>query len=517
MGDKYLLGIDNGTTVTKAALFDLEGRTIAVGSSKEVKVSHPEPGWAEQSMDELWQATVVAIRQCLEQAGVDPVAIAGLSFSGHGGGVWLLDENGRPVRNAIIWLDARAKPYLDQWAADGRADQLYDESGWNLFPGIGPCAIFPWLMEHEPESLERAAVNLTSKDWVKYCLTGELNTDLTMASIAHMSYQTKDYSDRILELTGISRYRPLFSPIVAPWEVAGHITAKAAAETGLVEGTPVAAGCWDGTSSALGAGAVAEGEAASVIGTSGVHLVVANKPDLDPDRVYSLMYHTVPGLYAKNSLSMLAAGNLNWFEREFCLAEKEEGEKRGVSIYQVINEEVAGVPVGAGGILYLPFLQGERAPFVLPEARGVFFGLGDWHNRAHLLRALYEGVALSMRDNYTAMQKGAPLKTTYLTGGGSASEVWCQIMADCTGNTMRISSGEELGARGAAINAGVAVGLFPNHKSAVEQMVGIEREYTPDTNVKARYDTLYRLYTGLIKAVWPLWKQMDEAGVADWK
>jgi sugar (pentulose or hexulose) kinase len=258
------------------------------------------------------------------------------------------------------------------------------------------------------------------------------------------------------------------------------------------------------------------GEAASVIGTAGVHVVVSDKPDLDQERVYSLMYHTVPDRYIKNSLSMLAAGNLNWFEREFCLAEQQEADKQGVSIYDVINKEVAEAPIGAGGVIYLPFLQGERAPFVLPEARGLFFGLGDWHKRSHLLRALYEGVALSMRDNYTAMQKGDPLKTTYLTGGGSASEVWCQIMANCTGNVMRVSAGEELGARGAAINAGVAVGLFSDHKAAVQQMVDIKREYEPEAEKKARYDELYELYRDLIKAVWPIWKQSGEIGVANW-
>lgn len=516
MGEQYLLGIDNGTTVTKAALFDIKGRPAAIGSSKEVRVSHPEPGWAEQNMDELWQATVTAIRECLAKAHIDPAAIAGISFSGHGGGVWLLDKAGRPVREAIIWLDGRAKSYLDQWAADGRADELYDHSGWSLFPGIGACVIFPWLIEHEPESLSRASVTLSSKDWVKYCLTGELSLDLTMASIAHMDYQTKDYSTAVMELSGISRYRSLFPPLVAPWEIAGRVTAEAARLTGLVEGTPVAGGAWDGTSSALGAGSVKVGEAASVIGTAGVHVVVSDKPDLDPERVYSLMYHTVPGLYVKNALSMLAAGNLNWFEREFCLAERQEAEKQGVSIYDVINQTVAEVPTGAGGVIYLPFLQGERAPFVLPEARGVFFGLGDWHKRGHLLRALYEGVALSMRDNYTAMQKRVPLKTTYLTGGGSASEVWCQILADCTGNAMRVSAGEELGARGAAINAAVAVGLFADHQEAVEQMVDIEREYEPDAQKKARYDELYRLYRNLIEAVWPVWKQSGQVDIANW-
>jgi sugar (pentulose or hexulose) kinase len=511
----YLLGIDNGTTVTKAALFDLQGREIAVGS-QEVPLKHPEPGWAEQDMNEIWQAAVHAIRQCLQEAKIDPATIKGISLSGHGGGVWLLDRQGRPVRDAIIWLDGRAKPYLDRWAADGRLAELYDESGWTLFAGIGACTIFPWLMEHEPQSLEQAQVNLFSKDWIKFRLTGELNADQTMASIAHMNYQTGRYSERVLELCGIAHYRHLFPPIVPSWEVAGRVTEQAARETGLAAGTPVACGAWDGTSSTLGAGCIGVGEAASVIGTAGVHGVVSAEPDLDPERNYSLMYHAVPERFLKNSLTMLAAGNLNWFEKEFCLAERQEAERQGVSVYQVINEEVVGVPVGAGGVLYLPFLQGERAPFVKPEARGVFFGLGDWHGRPHLLRAVFEGVALSTRDNYACMQKGKPLETTYLTGGGSRSPVWCQILADCTGNAMKVPTGVELGARGAAINAGVAVGLFADHRAAVQQMVQIEREYAPDAERNARYGQLYELYRELIEAAWPIWERSWEIGIAKW-
>lgn len=521
--DVYLLGIDNGTTVTKAALFDLEGREVAVGS-REVAVRHPEAGWAEQSMAEIWEATVAAVRQCLAKAQIHPKAIQGISLSGHGGGVWLIDAQGRPLHDAIIWLDGRAKPYLDRWEAEGKLDELYDECGWRLFPGIGACTIFPWLMDHRPELLEQAAYNLWSKDWVKFRLTGELNTDQTMASIAHMNYATGSYSQRVLELTGIENYRHLFPPIVPSWEIAGRVTAEAATQTGLAEGTPVASGAWDGASSTLGAGAIAAGEAATVIGTAGIHAIVSAAPQKDPERVYSLMYHTVPDHWLKNSLTMLAAGNFNWFLETFCLAEKEAAAERGVSVYEVVDEEVASVPVGAGGVLYLPFLQGERAPFVKPEARGVFFGLGDWHGRPHLLRAIFEGVALSTRDNYQAMQarpepgrrEGQPLETTYLTGGGSRSPVWCQILADCTGNIMRVPEGVELGARGAAINAGVAAGIFRDHAEAVARMVRIEREYTPDPQRAERYAQLYELYRELIQASWNLWERLWALDVAHW-
>lgn len=517
MTGPYLLGIDNGTTVIKAALFDLEGSEVAVGRGHEVEISRPEADHAEESMEEIWRATVEAIRACLDESGINAEAIAGVSLSGHGGGVYLLDDGGRPVHEAIIWLDGRAAPSIERWTAEGKMADIYDACGWSLFPGIGPCTIFPWFIENDAAILEAASVNLTSKDWVKYRLTGNLSTDRTMASIAHMDYSEAGYSDRILELCGIEDWRHLFPPIEESWEVSGTVTRGAAEETGLAEGTPVAAGAWDGTSSTLGSGCIEVGEAASVIGTAGVHVAVSDYADLDPDRNYSLMYHTVPDRYVKNSLPMLAIGNLNWFEREMLLPEKQEAEASGEEFYPLIYGKAAEVPVGAGGIVYLPFLQGERAPFVKPEARGVFFGLAEWHTRAHLLRALLEGVALSTKDSYACMQKGGGrLEKAYLTGGGSRSPVLRQMLADATGAAMRVPLGSELGARGAAINAGVAVGLFSDHAEAVKQMVQIEQEYEPNPKLTARYDELYALYKDLIEAVWGVWERSAKLGVASW-
>jgi sugar (pentulose or hexulose) kinase len=468
-------------------------------------------------MEAIWGATVDAIQACLKEADVDPKSIAGTSLSGHGGGVYLLDKDGQPVHEAIIWLDGRAAPYIEKWTEEGRMAEIYDAGGWSIFPGIGPCTIFPWFIENDPNTLKKAAVNLTSKDWVKYRLTGELGTDHTMASIAHIDYETGEYSDRVMELCGIGEYRDLFPPIQKSWEVAGTITKAAAEETGLAEGTPVAAGAWDGTCSTLGSGCIEVGEAASVIGTAGVHVAVSDQPDLDPDRNYSLMYHTVPDRYVKNSLPMLAIGNLNWFEKEFLIPEKEEAETAGTNFYELIYSKAAEIPIGAGGILYLPFLQGERAPFVKPEARGVFFGLTDWHTRAHLLRALLEGIAFSTKDSYECMQKGGGrLERTYLTGGGSRSPILRQLLADCTGATMRVPVGTELGARGAAINAGVAVEIFSDHADAVQRMVQIESEYVPNTEVLARYDEVFVLYKDLIQAVWGMWEQNAKLGAASW-
>jgi len=513
----YLLGIDNGTTTTKATIYDIEGNEIASASSREVKTIHPEPGWAEQSMEEIWQATVSAIRAVLESSRVLPGEIASISLSGHGGGVWLLDKNGKPVRNAIIWLDGRAKPILDLWGQHGLLPKLYDLSGWNLFAGMGPVTIFPWLMEHEPESLRNAHVNLTSKDWVKYCLTGVFSSDYSMASVGLIDFETLEYSTELLELAGIQEHKHLLADLSPAWKVAGQVTKNAADITGLKEGTPVSGGAFDGACSTLGAGCYNVGQASSNIATAGVHAVLSAKPELDDERIYSLMCHTVPGVFYKTSMTMVAAGNLDWFEREFCEVEREAAQKRGISSYEVINEEIAAIPIGSGGIVYLPFLQGERAPFVKPEARGLFFGLGDWHTRVHLAKAVFEGVALSSRHNIDAMIKTGRLDTLFVSGGGSKSSIWCQIIADCVGSRIIVPAGGDAGSRGAAINAGVAVGVFKDHGEGVSKMVKITREYNPDANNMQKYDQIYKLYTHLIDAAWPLWEESSKAGIESWE
>jgi sugar (pentulose or hexulose) kinase len=516
MKQTYLLGIDNGTTNTKATIFNTEGNEVATASSHEVKTLHPEPGWAEQSMEEIWQATVTAIRAVLEKSKVPPGDIAGISLSGHGGGVWLVDKDGKPVRNAIIWLDGRAKPTLDRWGEQGLLPKMYDLSGWNLFAGMGPVTIFPWLMEHEPESLKKAGVNLTSKDWVKYCLTGEFSVDYSMASVGLIDFKTLDYSGELQDLAGIREYHHLLADLIPAWEVAGKVNKKAAEMTGLKEGTPVSCGAFDGACSTLGAGCYHVGEACSNIATAGVHVVLSAEPVLDADRIYSLMCHTVPGVFYKTSMTMVAAGNLDWFEREFCMCEREDGKTRGISSYDVINEEIAAIPVGSGGVVYLPFLQGERAPFVKPESRGLFFGLGDWHTRAHLARAVFEGVALSTRHNIDAMIKTGRLDTIFVSGGGSKSSSWCQIIADCVGSKIKVPAGADAGSRGAAINAGVAVGVFKDHAEGVRSMVKITRELAPNAANLKKYDQLYDLYIHLIKAVWPVWEESARIGIENW-
>lgn len=504
MSKAFFLGIDCGTTVVKSVLFDLEGNEVA-SASHEVPVTHLQPGWAEESMEAVWNAAQNTIRKAIQDAGISGEAVKGISLSGQGAGIWLIGKDGKPVRDAITWLDGRVMGLIEKWQQDGTYDELFDASGTLYWPGLGPCTLFPWFIENEKESLDKAQACVYCKDWVKFCLTGEINTDETDL-LAITDPQTRSYSQRVIDLVGIDEYKDLLPPIVFSHEIAGYITAQAAESTGLVKGTPVASGAWDVSSTALGVGCVNPGDAASILGTAGIHLAVAGTPAVN--KAYSLSQHAVPGTWLINSMAMLAASCLNWYEREFLLAEVQEAAQKEISKYDVINEAVAKVPVGSNGVVFLPFLQGERAPFVRADARGEFFGLGDWTTRQDLLRAIYEGVALATLDNYNCIEQGMTIDEAWLAGGGAQSKVWSQIISDCTGKVMKVPVGKEFGTRGAAMNAAIAAGYYANHGEAAEAMVKVERIHEPNMENNAKYQELYCIYRDLIKGLWDIWRDM---------
>jgi sugar (pentulose or hexulose) kinase len=507
MAEAYLVGIDAGTTVAKSVVFDLNGNEIAK-AGKPVDTIHPRPGWMEHDMDQVWDAVASSISQAIKEAKVNPRDIKGVSFSAQGAGSWFVAKDGRPTRNAVGWADGRAASIIDRWRESGNLEAIFEASGFMYYSASGPGIIMPWFKENEPEVLEKSKAVMWCNDWVRYCLTGEIYTDESNGSIAMFDQKKRAYYDKVFELAGISEYRHLFPDIRQSHELGGKVTSQASAKTGLAEGTPVAMGAWDCSSTALGAGCVQQGDATSIMGTAGIHLCVSSEPVVN--RAYSLACHAVPGRWLVNSMAMTAANNLDWFEREFCLAERQQAEKQGVSKYEVINREVAGVPVGSNGIMYLPFLQGERAPFVEPRARAEFFGIGNWTKRADLMRAVYEGVALATRHNYTEMEKGVPFDEVRLGGGGAQSEVWTQIIADCTGKTMKVTSGTEFGARGAAINAAVALGIYKDHKEAVSNMVRVSRVQEPDLSKTEIYGKMFDLYVKLVERDRQVWVEMCE-------
>ena len=482
MAQAYFLGVDAGTTVIKTVLFNEAGEELAI-AARQVPVSHPKPGWAEQDMNTVWEAARDTIKEVVARSALSKSAIRGLAIGGQGGGSWFIGRNGRALRPAVLWLDSRTKEVIEQWQQDGRYERLFRASGWQVYTGLGPCTILPWFMEHERETLEAAAAVGYCKDWLKFCLTGEISTDETDL-LAMTDPRTRDYSPEIFDVTGIKDWKHLFPKIIPSATIAGQVSRQAAEATGLPEGLPVASGSIDVAATALGVGCVSRGDAASILGTAAIHLLVSDEPAFS--KAYSLSQYCVPGTWLFNCMAMMAASCLNWFEREFCLAERLESGEKGLNKYDIINNLVDRVPIGANGVIFLPYLQGERAPFVKPEARGDFFGLGDWTTRQDLLRAIYEGVALATLDNHNNLSQGIDFQEFWLAGGGSQSQVWSQIVCDATGKIVKVPCGTEFGARGAAINAAVAVGYFNNHAEAVKSMVRIARIHEPVAGNTAR-------------------------------
>ncbi|MEM3713750.1 MAG: FGGY family carbohydrate kinase, partial [Nitrososphaeria archaeon] len=312
----YLMGIDAGTTAIKAAIYNKDGDTIAV-SSMRVNIEKPKPGWVEEDMYNIWEATKFVIKDSLQKAKIDAGQIISIGLSSQGGGIWLVDEKGTPVRKAITWLDLRASNIVNKLKEKGLDKDLYDITGWRIIPGAGTVLLL-WLQENEVNTLKKARYYLSCKDWIKFCLTGTFSTD---PSIMIFTINTRKgiYSSEIFDIMGIDkRYFDLLPPMIHSWNIAGTINSKAAAETGLKEGTPVTSGGYDVCSTALGAGIINNLQLFAIIGTAGIYAAVADKPVFDPNRLVSVNHHVVPNLYLFNCQSMTATVNVDWFINEVC-------------------------------------------------------------------------------------------------------------------------------------------------------------------------------------------------------
>jgi L-xylulokinase len=494
---EYLLGIDNGGTVSKAALFTAHGREVAVASRK-VQVLEPKPGWSERDMDGIWRATAAAIREVLAKSKVNPEAIACVAPTGHGNGLYLVDKAGRAVRNAIYSTDQRAQSYIDRWLAKGVDRKVLPLTAQGLWVAQ-PNAILAWLRDHEPGVLKRAAHVLMCKDFVRLRLTGEVRAEITdMSGTSLLNVVTGKYDDKVLDLFGISEMRRLLPPLVKTADICGQVTARAARETGLTAGTPVAGGMFDIDACALASGLVDEKLMSLVAGTWGNNTYVARKPLIDKD-LFMTSCFSIPGHYLMLEGSPTSASNLEWFVKEWL----GPGGRKTRSPYELCNELVASVPAEEGGVLFLPFLYGSN---VGPGAKACLIGLQARHTKAHVMRAVYEGIVFGHYTHYQRLLKfrRAP-RSIRFTGGAARSDIWVQTFADCFQIPMEIPDGTELGALGAAIGASVAVGIHQDYRSAVRAMARVARRYEPDRRKKSLYAERYGQYRAAVKSLDRFW------------
>ena len=500
---KYLLGTDNGCTMSKAAVFTLDGREIAVASRKTETLT-PKPGHLERDVPEMWESTAAVVKQVIAESGVDPADIACVTAAGHGNGLYLIDEAGEPTRNAIMSTDSRARGIIDAWTADGVGEKVRPKTAQAIWPAQ-PNALLLWLKQHEPEVIERSRWVLMAKDYVRFKLTGEAAAELTdFSGTSLISVVDEAYDDDVLAAFGIGDLRDKMPPLVRSADLCGTVTAKAAEETGLKAGTPVAGGLFDIDASGLGCGILEPSQLCMIGGTWGNNQYIAPQPVLSPDVFMSTCY-AIPGFYLMLEGSATSASNLEWFVTEFFGAEKAIAERQGRSVYDVTNELVAATDPDST-VLFLPFLYGSN---VSPDAKAAFIGLNGWHTRGDVLRAIYEGVVFGHRTHVERLLKVRPMpEKVSLTGGASRSETWAQIFANVLQIPVEVPEGTELGALGACICGAVATGLYGSYAEAVGAMVRFDRRQDPDPALKALYDTKYARYHKVIDALDPVWPDL---------
>jgi sugar (pentulose or hexulose) kinase len=500
---EYLLGLDAGISVIKAALFDSSGTEIHVASRHTTLIS-PQPGWAEVSMTETWEMAVNAIRELLAAAHINSSQIAGIGVTGNMIGAWLIDKQGKPLRNAILACDARTKPLFEQ-LTDQQPDilhQIYLVSGSAMEFGC-TLPIIRWLAEHEPEHLSKAQAAICCKDWLCYQLTGSICLDETEAPGLPGDIRKRMYSETLFNLLGVKEWRHLFPDVMASEQVIGALTPQAEQMTGLCAGTPVVAGAGDVPSSVLGAGVVEPGMACTVLGTTCHNSRVVLQPVFEPPDI-GLSFSLPGASWLRTMVNLTGTPNLDWVIDQFCGLEA-NGTASRQRLFDTVQALAQNSVPGANGLIYHPYLNpvGVIAPFVEPTARAQFFGMTRAHTRSDLLRAVYEGVALSIRDCYDAI--GMP-EEIRLVGGGARSELWCQIIADCTGSRVVIPTGSEFGAKGAALLAAVGIRWFENIAEATTSTVTIRHAYHPNTDLKPVYDAVYATYCQLRNDLRPSWQ-----------
>lgn len=505
MAQTYLLGLDNGGTVTKAALYDTDGKEIAV-SGIQVKPIMEKVGFVERDMDALWEANAEAIRNVLKKSAINASDIVGVAVTGHGCGAYFIDENGRPVGNGILSTDTRAKEYVERWNLNGTYDALLPKTMQIIWAGQ-TLPIVAWHKDEKRQVLDRARWVLSCKDYIRFRLTGEAFTELTDISVANgVNLNTIGYDDAIFDAFGIQEYKHLFAPLRKCTDLCGSVTAEAAQKTGLAEGTPVAGGLCDVAACCIGTGVTSSDKMCMVAGTWSINEFISTRPIVSKDLFQTALY-CMDDRWMILENSMTSASNLEWFVKNLMGQEQAQAEREGGSVYEAANAMAESIAAQDCPILFLPYLFGTN---VNADARACFIGISGLHTKAHLLRAVYEGVAFSHRTHMENLLRFRDRPSGIrISGGAARSRVWVQIFADVFQISVEVSAASELGTMGAAMCAGIASGQFADFYQAVDVFAKVEYTCEPDPNMSRIYEEKFRLYQRLSR-------QMDESW-RDWK
>jgi xylulokinase len=482
------LGIDVGTGGTRAVLVDRRGLVVASAASEHAPIRSEHIGWAEQEPEDWWRAAREAVAGALIGADLEGVDIEAIGLTGQMHGCVMLDVDGQVLRPALIWCDQRTQPECDWLEAKIGRERLIELTCNPALPNFTLTKLL-WVRAHQPEIFGRIAHVLCPKDYIRYRLTGEFAIDMQEASgtllldVAH-----RRWSEEVAAAAGIpmSWLPRLFE---GP-EICARISEAGSAATGLAEGTPVAAGAGDQGAGAVGMGIVGAGSVSATIGTSGVVFASTDKPTMDRLGRLHTFCHSVPGLWHVMGVTNGAGLSLRWLRDAFAPG----------AAYDELAAEAAAIAPGSDGMLWAPYLFGERTPHLDPEARAAFTGITASHTRAHFVRAVMEGVAFSLRDTFSLFAElGIPVTSIRLGGGGARGPLWRQIQADVYGMPVALLAADEGGAFGAALLAGVGVGAWPTVEQACAATVQVAEVIEPlhAKAMDAAYARFQRMYPAL--------------------
>ncbi len=503
-GESYVIGLDLGTTGAKAGLVGPAGEVLAT-CAVGYETATPVPGWAEQDPSDWWRASASAVRSLVKSSGVEPGLVRGIGISGQMHGAVFLDSRGRPVRPCILWCDQRSAAQCGEIAFAVGADGLRLLVGNPALPGFTAPKVL-WLRDNEPESYAAVRALLLPKDYVNYRLTGRLATDVSDASGTLLfDVASRRWSQEMLEALGIPP--GWLPPVHESAEAVGVLTEEAAQETGLAPGTTVAAGGADNACGALGMGVTSPGRVAVSVGSSGTVLSPTVEPHPDPGMRLHLFCHALPGTWYLMGVMLSAGLSLRWFRDELGEPERTEAARLGGDAYDLLVKTASGAPAGCEGLLFLPYLSGERTPHADPLARGVIFGLDLTKRRSHVIRSVLEGVTYGLKDSLGLMSElGVPLASVVSGGGGSRSAFWRQMQADVFEVPVTAAATSDTAMLGAALLASVAAGVHRSVEQACSEWVKSGETLEPDPSTFEAYRGSYRLFRALYPALRELYQ-----------
>ncbi len=496
---ELVVTIDVGTSGVRSIFFDTSGKIVRM-AYEEFSSHYPHPSWVEQSAEEWWESACSTMKHCFSQGGTSPEDVVAVSITNQRETIVPIDESGRSLHNAIVWQDRRTTTQCE-WIRDNiTLETVYSITGLTVDPYFSAPKIL-WLKENQPDVFDKTHKFLLVHDYVLYRLTGELVTDFSNASRTMLfNIEKAQWSDRILDAIGVPKEK--LPRAVQSGTVVGEVSERASEECGLKAGTPVVAGGGDQQCAALGVGVVREGSIKSTTGTGTFMLAFSKKLRLDPARRVLCSRHVIPDSFVIEASMFTTGSALRWFRDNLGLKECLDAEEAGKDPYEIMTESADTIPAGSEGVIHIPHFVGAGAPYWNPQARAVFAGLALGHTRAHLMRAILEGVAYEIRTNLDVMKDlKLPASELRVTGGAARSEVWMQIQSDVINIPVILTEIEEATALGAAILACKGAGIYKTMVEAADVMVHERRRLKPNDANRDVYDRGFERYKALYNAI----------------